>query len=121
MPYIKSNNNRREKLQQGEPAKNAGELNYQIFYYIKHYYNPDEGLSANFKRQIEIYVENFLGAAPNYQKYNDMTGCLIRCKKEVERRLGFRSADFLECIMERYDDEIAEYEDKKIIENKDVE
>ena len=37
MPYIKANDGRREALRNGEPALSAGELNYQIFYYIKHY------------------------------------------------------------------------------------
>ena len=39
MPYISAKDDRREKLRNREPALNAGELNYQIFYYIKHRYN----------------------------------------------------------------------------------
>ena len=48
-----------------------------------------------------------------------MTGCLVRCAKEVERRLGIRTKLLLD-IMASYDKEIADYEDKKIIENTDV-
>lgn len=113
MPYISSKNDRRKKLRNGDTAQNAGELNYQIFHYIKHAKKIDE-------RIIEDFVHLFLGSKPNYQKYNDMTGCLIRCKKEVERRLDFYP-DFLITIMESYDEEIAIYEDLKIKENSDVE
>ena len=113
MPYIKSGNGRREALQQGEPALTAGELNYQIFYYIKHHNNADIQL-------IKSYIDNFLGEKPNYQRYNDMTGALIRCKKEIERRLNL-NASLLRVLMEYYDDEIAKYEDQKINENGDVE
>ena len=69
---------------------------------------------------IEIFVEQFLGEKPNYQKWNDMTGALIRCKKELERRLKI-NAWFLTDIMESYDQTIADYEDIKIKENGDVE
>jgi hypothetical protein len=112
MPYIKSTDGRREALQKGESALNAGELNYQIFYYVK--YN---GFNQSI---IRGFVEQFLGTKPNYQRYNDMTGALIRCGKELERRLNYNST-FLLDIMEEYDDEIAKYEDTKIIENGDVE
>jgi len=112
MPYIKADDGRREALRNGEPALTAGELNYQIFYLIKHCAYIDWIL-------ILKYVNNFLEDKPNYQKYNDMTGVLIRCEKEIKRRLN-REVD-LQMIMEKYDDEIAKYEDKKIIENGDVE
>jgi hypothetical protein len=112
MPYIKTNDGRREALQRGEPALTAGELNYQIFYHIKH--------SLYTKSIIECFVEQFLGEKPNYQRYNDMTGALIRCGKEIIRRLK-KDSLFLIDIMESYDDEIAKYEDEKILENSDVE
>lgn len=125
MPYIKSGDGRREALQRGEPALTAGELNYQIFYYVKHFdgfkvldvLNPvDEA-----KFIIKKYIDQFLGEKPNYQKYNDMTGALIRCTKEINRRLlGVNPYILLE-IMTSYDDEIAKYEDLKIKENGDVE
>jgi len=70
--------------------------------------------------QIKAYVANFLGEKPNYQRYNDMTGCLIRCSRELKRRLGV-DIKVLISIMNFYDDEIAKYEDKKIRENGDVE
>ena len=70
--------------------------------------------------QIKAYVYNFLGEKPNYQRYNDMTGCLIRCARELNRRLKI-NANILMKVMFSYDDEIAKYEDKKIIENGDVE
>jgi len=118
MPYIKSNNDRRQKLQEGDIAQNAGELNYQIFYFVKHY-SGVLNYSGRLE-QIKIFVDNFLGSNPNYQKYNDMTGALIRCKKELERRLGLYYEELI-IVMEDYDDEIAKYEDKKILENGDVE
>ena len=119
MPYIKSNDDRRKKLRNGEPALNAGELNYQIFYYVKHNYGvfPTQYLILDIKG----FVEQFLGANPNYQKYNDMTGVLVRCYKEIKRRLGYYFKKEFEEIMESYDDEINKYEDTKIIENGDVE
>jgi hypothetical protein len=113
MPYIKSDNDRRQKLQEGDIAQNAGELNFQIFYFVKHY-------NILCTWQIEKYVKNFLGETPNYQKYNDMTGALIRCGKELERRLNINALPLLE-IMEGFDYEIENYENKKILENGDVE
>lgn len=113
MPYIKANDGRREALRNGESALIAGELNYQIFYYIKHSDKPDISV-------IYEFVSQFLGANPNYQKYNDMTGVLIRCAKEVERRLN-KDAEYLYLLMESFDDEIALYENLKISENGDVE
>lgn len=115
MPYIKSNDGRREALQKGDIALNAGELNYQIFKYVK----DCGGKSINFI-QIRTYIDNFLGERPNYQRYNDMTGCLVRCYKEIKRRLGYNISYLLE-MKDSYDDEIANYEDKKIVENGDVE
>lgn len=114
MPYIKSTDGRREALQKGDTAKNAGELNYQIFYYIKHHQDSTD------IQLIEEYVKNFVGENPNYQKYNDMTGALIRCAIEIERRLNIH-ADLLFTIAITYDKQIAKYEDLKIIENGDVE
>jgi hypothetical protein len=112
MPYIKANDGRREALRKGDPALSAGELNYQLFYYAKH--NLDSvALAYDF-------VCQFLGEKPNYQRYNDMTGALVRCSKEVERRLN-KKADYLYTLMEHFDEEIAKYEDLKILENTDVE
>lgn len=117
MPYINSEDGRREALQRGEPALLAGELNYQIFYYIKH----NTALSElNQKYQVERFVKQFLGKKPNYQRYNDMTGCLVRCYKEIERRLEIYPS-FLFDILKNYDDEIAKYEDIKCNTNGDVE
>jgi len=125
MPYIKSDDDRREKLRAGKPALTAGELNYQIFYYVKHNYIDNlcvnGGLTDKIiKSRIEDYVNEFLGDNPNYQRYNDMTGALIRCYVEIKRRLNIE-ADVLLEIAGSYDDEIAKYEDKKIAENGDVE
>lgn len=117
MPYIKSDDGRRETLRNGEPALTAGELNYQIFYYVKH-----TDIYTFREEEIYRYVKQFLGEKPNYQKYNDITGALIRCAKEIERRLKIKyPTDILLQIMEYYDDEIAKYEDIKILENGDVE
>ena len=121
MPYIKSGDGRREALQRGEPALTAGELNYQIFYYVKHttmctMCSPNGILIED----IEGFVKQFLGEKPNYQKYNDMTGALINCYIEIKRRLGIEVDDLL-LIIESYSEEIAKYEDTKILENGDVE
>lgn len=117
MPYIKSGDSRREALQKGEPALNAGELNYQIFYYVKHNYH-----ASNYKHgQIYKFINQFLGKTPNYQKYNDITGVLIRCARELKRRLNLYVETGFTTIMNAYDDEIAKYEDKKIESNGDVE
>jgi hypothetical protein len=64
MPYIKADDNRRETLRNGEPALSAGELNYQMFYHIKH----EIATIAN----LYVFVKQFLGEKPNYQKYNDI-------------------------------------------------
>ena len=111
MPYISKNGGRREALRRGEPALLAGELNYQIFYYIKHTINRQVN-------DIKKFVTQFLGEKPSYQRYNDMTGALVRCEKECNRR-GFQTT-ILTKIMDSYDDEIAKYEEKKIKENGDV-
>jgi len=118
MPYIKSGDGRREALQRGEPALLAGELNYQIFYYVKHL--PKYHYSIDVEGQIKQYVKQFLGEKPNYQKYNDFVGALINCWIEIKRRLGIE-ADVLLLIIESYSEEIAKYEDEKIISNGDVE
>ena len=93
----------------------AGELNYQIYYYVKNHWNLDEIDAKNIKK----FVDNFLGEKRNYQKYNDVTGALIRCYIEIKRRLNI-DADVLIEIAESYDDEIAIYENLKCIENGDV-
>jgi hypothetical protein len=119
MPYIKADDGRREALQRGEPALIAGELNYQIFYYVKH--TPICAPIKNMELDVRGFVEQFLGAKPNYQRYNDMTGALVRCAKEIRRRLPLKSEIMLLDIMESYDDQIAKYEDLKLQENGDVE
>ncbi len=114
MPYIKNENGRREALQKGDTALNAGELNYQIFYYVKH---SKDVLCGD----IIGFVYNFLSIYPNYQKYNDMVGCLVLCAKEIKRRLKLDlEKDFMD-IINSYDKKIANYEDDKIKENSDVE
>ena len=113
MPYISAKDDRREKLRAGEPALTAGELNYQIFYYVKHSKEIDKLIISDF-------VDQFLEQGKNYQRYNDMTGALVRCYLEIERRLNERVGELLS-IMHSYDDEIAKYEDNKILENSDVE
>jgi hypothetical protein len=119
MPYIKADDGRRQALRNGEPALSAGELNYQCFYFIKH--SPEICLIKPIESTIRGFVEQFLGAKPNYQKYNDMTGALIRCDKEVYRRLDVDLERMFKRIMESYDEQIATYEDEKIISNGDVE
>lgn len=113
MPYIKSNDDRRKLLQNDDVALSAGELNYQIFYYMKH------GGIRNVSK-VSYFIKRFLGAKPNYQKYNDAIGVMILCYKELYRRLKI-DASFLIDLIDEYDQEIAIYEDFKIIENGDVE
>ena len=66
MPYIKKyrcndpRNNRRNAMQEGEPALSAGELNYQIFYFIKHNYNPLIS-QLDGKAFIEFKIKCFIG------------------------------------------------------------
>ena len=88
MPYIKADDGRREKLIDGDIARNAGELNFQIFSYVKHLHN--DAITKDINDQIKQYVENFLGTKRNYQAYNNMTGALMCCYKEIKRRLGFK-------------------------------
>jgi len=118
MPYIKSDDSRRVDLQKGKQPKTAGELNYQIFWFLKTYRNADR---TNQVKTVISFVDNFLYGPKNknYQRYNDMTGCLIRCQKEVKRRLGI-DARWLTAIMETYDAEIDDYEDACIKRNGDV-
>ena len=114
MPYILKDDGRREALRKGETAMSAGELNYQIFYHVKHY------TTRTTIPAIEEFVWNFVGQKPNYQKYNDMTGALMCCYKELKRRLKI-DAGFLLTILNSYDSVIAKYEDVKIKQNGDVE
>ena len=72
MPYILKTDGRREALRKGNTALTAGELNYQIFYFVKH--TPYLG-RLNRQLIIGFFVMNFLGNTPNYQNWNDMTGC----------------------------------------------
>jgi hypothetical protein len=116
MPYIKSNDGRRQALQKGDIALSAGELNYQIFWYVKNAMINNLMISI---KDIKKFVDNFLGDKPNYQKYNDMTGALIRCEKEITRRLYINTTQ-LTRLMESYDEQIDIYEDLKILENGDV-
>jgi len=120
MPYIKDENNRREQLRDGDIAKNAGELNYQIFSYLKSHLEKPFYSFAPYDPWIIIdYVRAFVSKYPNYQKYNDMVGCLKCCYKEFYRRYGKEVKLLLE-IIDYYDQEIGKYEDKKIVENGDV-
>jgi len=117
MPYIKSDDSRRYALNNGDTAQNAGELNYQIFHYVK--YCLANNLSPLYS-VVKGFVDSFLGENRNYHKYNDMTGALICCTKEIKRRLDINT-DLLIVVMDSYNKEINDYEDVKIIENGDVE
>ena len=115
MPYINATDGRRDALRNGDTALTAGELNYQIFFYIKHH-----ALNQFNTSVIKGFVTQFLGEKPNYQKYNDLTGALIRCAFEIERRLKI-DPSFLMEIMISYNDEINKYEILKCEQNGDVE
>jgi hypothetical protein len=119
MPYIKKGDGRREALQSGDTALTAGELNYQMFYYVKH--QQINHVSMDLTAKIKECVDNFLGEKPNYQKYNDMTGALVRCGFELKRRGVIENPGFLIDILMSYNDTIDKYEDLKIEENGDVE
>lgn len=119
MPYIKSNNNRRIELQNKSIAQNAGELNYQIFYHVKHLHLNTCKERLLVEEKIKKFVKQYLGEKPNYQKYNDISGVGIRCYKEIQRRIGINYQALLN-IINSYDEEIATYEDKKIRINGDV-
>jgi len=119
MPYINSKDNRREALRNGERALNAGELNFQIFYHVKHMDWETLG-EREAENIIKKFVKQFLGDKPNYQKYNDISGVMIRCYKEIARRLGIKYVVLYD-ILFSYDEEINDYENLKIIENSDVE
>jgi len=119
MPYISAKDDRRERLRNGEPAQSAGELNYQIFYWIKH--NISQGFPVPEQNIIRFFIVKFLGNYPNYQRYNDMVGCLTLCAKEIKRRLEIDVKKPFEEIIGFYDKEIGIYEDLKITQNGDVE
>jgi hypothetical protein len=127
MPYINSKDGRREALQKGDIARTAGELNYQIYQYTINVKTFPCEYHRGFRVQsVHIWEKNVIGLvsrflcfSPNYQKYNDMTGALIRCQKELYRRR--KIIVNLEKISNLWDEEIAQYEDIKIIENGDVE
>jgi hypothetical protein len=119
MPYIKANDGRREALRTGKTIPiNAGELNYLMFYLVKHFFDAYD--NTEWVINIKLILQEFLGETPNYQRYNDMTGAVVRCYRELKRRHNIL-ADFLIEAMDEFDEEIAKYEDKKIAENTDVE
>ena len=78
MPYITGD--RRGWIDSGCLPETAGELNYAI------------------TRLVQLY----LGARPNYQRFNDALGALEGCKLELYRR------------------KVAPYEEEKIKVNGDV-
>lgn len=118
MPYIKDTNNRRKELRDGAIALTAGELNYQIFTYIKY------GTLVNVEAKIWAFAFSYLhngneSGNANYQKYNDMAGVMVLCTKELKRRLNLETKSLLN-VLDKFDKEIFIYEDDKIIENGDV-
>ncbi len=128
MPYIKSDDGRREALINGAIAQNAGELNFQLFYFTKHFdwrkrHDWESSVypaQDNYCEKVRVYVIAFIGRNPNYQRYNDMTGVLVRCYKEIKRRLNINvKSEFLN-ILDNFDNVINIYEDKKIKENGEV-
>jgi len=112
MPYIKNDTGRRDMLTKGCRALNAGELNFQI----ASYFRASRGLPDS--NIVSTFVARFVGDTPNYQKYNDLTGCLVCCHKEIKRRFGIDYLNLLE-ILDAYDDQISTYEDLKMKENGD--
>jgi hypothetical protein len=62
MPYITGD--RRGWIDSGCLPETAGELNYAL----------------------TMIVKSYLGASPNYQRYNDVVGALECCKLEMVRR-----------------------------------
>jgi hypothetical protein len=78
MPYITQN--RRAWIDNGAKLETAGELNYAI----------------------TVLVKSYLGASPDYQRFNDVLGALEGAKLEMVRR------------------RLNDYEDSKIAQNGDV-
>lgn len=123
MPYIKDENNRRQELKDGAVAETAGELNFQIFTYVK-YQCLDHKIVDELK--IIDYCKSFLGKNPNYQRYNDVVGCLYLCEKELKRRsrsshifrpsYEYPVAELIDLFLSQ----IYNYEDEKIVTNGDV-
>jgi hypothetical protein len=115
MPYIKE---RREELDAGDIARNAGELNYQISRRVL----KGETMAHSLREDIEHFCKQFVGVAPNYQKYNDMTGALINSCVELCRRglQDRRNSSQFDVLLKLYTTEIAPYEDTKIISNGDI-
>lgn len=114
MPYIKKQD--RLEVCAGRLPQTPGELNFQIFNYVKA--KTEQNLIPK-RSDIVRFVDDYLGNKPNYQKFNDISGCLIRCHRELERRLGIKNKILLS-ILQSYDEQIAIYEDQKIEENGDV-
>jgi len=124
MPYIKDENNRREELKNGAKAEVAGELNCQIFVYLRSLIeersdNTCIWNSSPDRVKLLNYVQNFLGKNPRYQDYNNMVGALLLCTKEFKRRFGLKITE-LTNIIDMYDVEIGKYENLKITQNGDV-
>ncbi len=118
MPYIKDTNNRRKELRDGDFAKSAGELNYQIFSYFK--YSDLRNVEGRiFDHAFGFLHNNNISASPNYQKYNDMAGVMVLCTKELKRRLNLETKSLLN-VLDKFDKEIFIYEDEKIRSNGDV-
>ncbi|MFA7247968.1 MAG: hypothetical protein WC169_12475, partial [Dehalococcoidia bacterium] len=99
-----------------------------IFYFVKHsiiviekdlYWKIGEREAMTFT--IMDMVIKFVGEKPNYQRFNDMAGCLILCAKEIKRRLCVDLQYEFNIIIDSYDALIATYENLKINENGDVE
>lgn len=89
-----------------------------MFYYFKH--------TSTFAPKITIasdilkFTDQFLGENPNYQRFNDLTGALVRCGIEIKRRLGIEAVVLCDILLS-YNDRINIFEDLKINENGDVE
>ena len=115
MPYLE-NKTRREMLNNGDIPKNAAELNYKIFRYIK--ICRDQRVEYD-TLIILTYVREFVGDTPNYQKYNDLIGCLVCCYKEILRRFALKIRFLLE-VIDIYQMSIEKYEIKKLRDNGDV-
>lgn len=121
MPYISKKDGRRKALREGDTALIAGELNYQIFHFVIHSVNAGK---LNREWIIRHFVTQFIGQKPNYERWNAMTGCLIRCWKEIKRRvkpIDLEAIEIIKEVCDSYDERIDIYEDEKIEQNGDVE
>lgn len=73
---------------------------------------------------FDFIVKIYSQPKESYYRFNRAIGMLVACRKEMERRNGNKAKhafDILDHLVKHlYDEVVAPYEDKKILENGDV-